>query len=483
MNKVMLIYPSGEQYQRGEDRCQINVEASVSNSLRACNDLGYAASILRNSGYEVFLRDYPAENLTYNDFEADFKNENPDAVFISTTNGSIFSDIEFVEKIKNMKPNIVVILKSALFFNPDENLFSEINLENIDYLIGGETEFIIKPLLEAHYKNKENLSLIEGICYKNNGKWIVNKLTAFNENIDKIPFPARDLMRNELYINPQTNRPMATIATSRGCPSNCIYCVSPLISGKKVRFRSVKSVYEEINECYNRFQIKDFFFKSDTFTINKQWVIELCDCILSSPLKGRINWVANSRVNTIDDEMLKKMKMAGCSVIALGLESGSEESLKLMKKGTTLEQNKTAVKLIKKNKLQIFGFYLIGFPWENKKHLDLTKKLIFDLDTDFIEISIAVPFKGSELYNMVYLGTSSEKNDKGIVEGRDSFKNTALCTEFLTNEELNKFRKDIILKYHLRPSYILKKIFNKNLTFDLFRNYIKYGIRLIKNVL
>ncbi len=478
MAKVMLIYPPGEIYQRGEDRCQINVQASVSNALRACNDLGYIAAGLKKKEIEVFLRDYPAENLNLDNLKIDMISYHPDIVFISITNGSIFNDLEIVKKIKDIDPKIVIILKGALFFNPQDDLFKELDLSDIDYLVGGESEFIVPDMIYAHLYNKELLKNIQGICYKNQGDWINNKLNTFVEDLDSIPFPDRSLMNNKLYINPQTNRPMATIATSRGCPSSCIYCVSPVISGKKVRYRSAESVFNELTDCVNNYNIKDFFFKSDTFTINKKWVLDLCNYIIASPLKDKINWVANSRVNTIDEEMIKKMKQAGCSVIALGLESGSDESLKLMKKGTTVEENKKAVKLIKKYGLKIFGFYLIGFPWETKEHIEQTKKLIFELDTDFIELSIATPFKGSELYSMVF----DNLNGGEKILGKDSFKYSTMGTKFIKQDELEKYRKDIILKYHLRASYIFKKIFNKNITLSLFFNYIKYGFRLIKNL-
>ena len=258
-----------------------------------------------------------SERLSLDKLEQDIQQKQPDIIFISTTNGTIFYDLDVVKQIKNIKNDIVVILKGALFFNPDEELFSELDLTNVDYLIGGECEFIIKPLLDAHYNNKEDLKNIQGICYKNNGRWEINKIIEFVDDLDGLPFPDRSLMHNELYINPVTNRPMATISTARGCPCSCIYCISPMISGKKVRFRSAKSVYNEIKECVEKYNIQDFFFKSDTFTINKQWVLDLCNLILNSDLKGKINWVATSRVNTIDEEMLQKMKQSGCSVIAL----------------------------------------------------------------------------------------------------------------------------------------------------------------------
>lgn len=475
MKKIMLIYPPGEIYQRGEDRCQINVQASISNSLRACNDLGYISSALKQMGYMVFLKDYPAENLSLADLEDDINKECPDVIFISTTNGSIYNDIEIINSIKKIKKDIIFILKSALFFNVDKNFLDNLDLKNVDYLIGAESEFVAPLLIDIHFNDRHNVKELQGISYKKDGIWITNELTNYIEDLDSLHFPDRHLMKNELYINPDTNKPMATIITSKGCPFSCIYCLSPQISGHKVRYRTVESVFEEIKECVDKFNITDFFFKADTFTLNKQWVLSLCNLILDSKLKGKINWVANSRANTLDDELISKMKESGCSMIAIGLESGSDESLEKMKKGTTVIENKNAVELIKKYGLKIFGFYMIGFPWENKEHINQTKKLIFDLDTDFIEISIVTPFFGTKLYE------STKDNMKNSITGCDSFKNIISVSENFSNEELMNIRKNIILKYHIRPSFILKKLLNPNLTPSILMNYIKYGFRLLKN--
>lgn len=471
----MLLYPPGEVYQRGEDRCQMNISASVANSLRACNDLGYISSVLKKENYQIFLKDYSGEKLNFKDFETDFKRENPDVIILSTTTGSIFEDIKFTQKVKDLKKDTVIILKSALFFNFSQELSEKINLSHIDYLVGGEIEFIINSLLSAHFSNKKYLSEIEGISYKQDGKWITNNVSSFEENLDKLPFPDRGAMNNKLYKNPLTNKPMATIATTRGCSAHCIYCLSPIISGRNVRFRSPQSVVDEMLECVEKYEISDFFFKSDTFTINKKWVIELCELIISSPLFGKINWVANSRSNTIDDEMLSKMKLAGCSVIAIGFESGSNESLTKMKKGTNTDINKKAVKLIKKQGIKIFGFYLIGFPWEDKKHLQETYNFIFEADTDFIEIHLLVPYFGCELYEML-------KTKDIHVLGEDNCKHHTNGTDFLSYNDLEAFRRATILKYYLRPQYIAKKIFNSEINLSLLLNYTKYGLRILKNI-
>ena len=246
----MLIYPpTGKFFQRGEDRCQIDVGSSSVNSLRACNDLGYVSAILKKDGYEIFLKDYQALKLNLSHLLDDVKAENPDILFISTTNGSIFADLNVISEVKKIKKNITVILKGAIFFNSDEKLFENIDLSQADYLIGGEVEFIISDLLKAHYNDKNLLKNIEGISYKEGDKWVTNNLYHFNEDIDSLPFPDRSLMPNELYINPMTNKPMALITTAKGCCFSCKYCLSPILSGKKVRNRSVKSIFDEIKDC------------------------------------------------------------------------------------------------------------------------------------------------------------------------------------------------------------------------------------------
>lgn len=475
----MLLYPSGEVYQRGEDRCQMNVSASVANSLRACNDLGYISAILKKNGnYKIFLKDYSGEHLSFSDFASDLQSENPDVIIISTTTGSIYNDIDFINEIKKINDKAIIILKGAIFFNPTEDLLKEINLENVDYLVGGEIEFIIENLLNAHFSEQQQLTNIQGISYKKNRTWQINPLINFEQDLDSLPFPDRDAMNNNIYINPLTNKPMATIATSRGCSAKCIYCLSPIISGVNVRFRSPQSVVDEMLECLEKHSISNFFFKSDTFTINKNWVINLCDLISKSPLSGRINWVANARTNTIDDEILSKMKQAGCSLIAFGIESGSEESLSKMKKGTTVEINLKAVKLAKKHGIKTFGFYLTGFPWETKKHLKDTEKFIFEADTDFIEIHRLVPYRGSELFSML------EKQGKTFnIFGEDTCKHNTNGTDYLSDKELEAFKRSVTLKYYLRPKYIANKLFSAEITPSLLLNYIKYGIKMIKNLL
>ncbi len=477
MKKIMLIYPPGGLYQRGEDRCQLNIAKSSANSMRACNDLGYASAVLKKRGYDIFLKDYQSENLSLDNLKDDIKAYTPDVIFLSTTNPTLFDDLKIINDIKSSHPEIVFILKGAVFFNCREELFKDINFSCADYMIGGEEEFIIGDLIDSHFNNKNNLPDIKGIIYKQDGKFIINPNPCFDEDLNSLPFPDRYAMNNKLYLMPDTGEPLATISVSRGCPSSCIYCLSPVISGRRVRFRTVQNVLDEIKECFFKHNIRNFFFKADTFTINKSWTVGLCRCIINSELYGRIRWVANSRADTADKEMFEYMKKAGCFLVAFGLESGSDETLKKIKKNTSVEKNYNAVQTAKKAGLQTAGFYIIGFPWETKQDLEKTKTAMLKNNTDFIELHIATPFAGTELYNMLY----SKNKIHNEIYGKSHFICINAFDSDLTPAYVEDYRRKAVLQYYLRPEYIIPKVLYGIKTPKILINYIKYGLRLIKN--
>lgn len=479
MNRVLLMYPPGKLYQRGEDRCQGNIEDSAATSMRACNDLGYAAAVLLRDGYEIKLRDYQTERASEEDLLQDLNEFKPDMVMLSVTNATIYEDIALVNRIRSACETAIV-LKGAIFYDPERKMLDMLDFSNVDYLIGGEVDFCIDKIAAFHFKGEGEITAIDNICYKNDeGQMVANRFHVWNDDLDQQPFPAREYMNNALYIRPDTGKPMATIQTSRGCPAGCIYCLSPDISGKKVRFRSPENVMQELEECYDRYGISDFFFKADTFTIDAEWVERLCSLIRNSHLQGKIAFTANSRVNPLKKEILKYMKEAGCFTVAFGFESGSPDSLKKMRKGATLEQNRQAMKWAKEVGIPVYGFYLIGLPWEDRQHLEDTKKLIFELNADFIEIHIALPYYGTQLYSLC--------KEKGVLEdnvyGSDYFHSATVGTETLSMEQLVEFRKKTMLKYYLRPSYIGKKLAYSITKPYVLKNYCIYGLRMIKNLL
>lgn len=477
--RVMLFYPPGRFYQRGEDRSQGNVENSTATTMRAPNDLGYAAATLKAKGFEVFLRDYQTSLRTLEELLADFDRFAPDAVFVSITNATIFRDLELVAALKERRPGLMVMLKGAIFFNPEQALLDQLDLSNADYLIGLESDFIVGELARAHFEEPGAVPAIRGILYKKDGAWCRTFFDSWETDLDSLPFPDRSLMENALYVRPDTGEPQATIATSRGCPSRCIFCVTPTISGTKLRLRSPENILAEMRECYHQHGIRDFFFKSDTFTIDQKWTQKVCQAILESDLAGKVHWVANSKVKPLSLETLQAMKRAGCWLVAFGYESGHAETLARTKKGTTLEENVQAAKWAKEAGLLTFGFFLIGMPWETREHLEATRRHIFELDPDFLELHIAVPYPGTELHaEAVACGLIQES-----VLGKDYFNAPTVGTVALSMPEIEKFRRDTLLKFHLRPSYIWRKLRHAGSDRRILSNYFRFGMRLLKNTL
>lgn len=477
--RVLLFYPPGMMFQRGEDRCQQNIKDASAEAMRACNDLGYGAAILLQKGYEVKLRDYQTEGDTKEKLLADMEEFKPDLIMMSITNTTIFDDLKLIGELKS-KFSPVVVLKGALFYDPEKEMLDMLDLSSVDYLIGGEVDFAIGEIADLALKNIGNAADILSILYRNSdGEFVKTKFHEWDEDLDSRPFPARALMNNSLYLRPDTDEPMATIQTARGCPSACVFCLTPVISGTCVRFRSPQNVMDELTECYNVHHIRNFFFKADTFTINAAWVKEMCELIINSPLCGKIAFTANSRVNPLTKETLELMKKAGCFMVAFGFESGSDEMLKTLRKGTTVELNLRAAKWCHEVGLPFWGFYVIGFPWENKEHILATKKMIMQQKPDFIEVKMALPFYGTPLYDAA--------KEFGLLAesplGSDFFHSAMKGTKYLSQEEVEKLRKNILLSFYLRPSYIFKKMGECIKKPSIFINYVKYGFKMIFSLL
>lgn len=476
--RVLLFYPPGALFQRGEDRCQQNIDDGSAQAMRACNDLGYAAAILMQSGYEVKLQDYQTQGDTFDVLLKDMDEFVPDMIMMSITNTTIFDDIKVVNTLKE-KYSPIVVLKGALFFDPEQAMLDMLDLSNVDYLIGGEIDFCIGKIADYCFKGVGTPDEINNILYKDeNGKMIPTRFHVWDEDLDSQPFPARELMRNELYIRPDTKEPMATIQTARGCPSQCVFCLTPEISGKRVRFRSPQNVLDEMTECYEKHHIRNFFFKADTFTIDPAWVKEMCELIIHSKLYGKIEFTANSRVRPLKKETLELMKQAGCFLVAFGFESGSDAMLKAMRKGTTVEENRQAARWCKEIGLRFWGYFVIGFPWEKKEDILLTKKLVMETDPDFIEVTIALPFYGTPMYEICKQENLLEKS----VLGSDFFHSSTKGTMYLTLDEVMKLRKNILLSFYLRPKYIIRRMGDCVKDPGIFVQYVKYGLKLVINL-
>jgi len=453
-----------------EDRCQTPIEEMKTIALRPPIDLMYSAASTEQAGCECRLVDYPAEGKGWQEFEADLREFQPQVLMISITTPSLAKDVVAAEVAKQVDPSILTVAKGAHFLVCDRETLER--WPALDCVIRGEYE-----LTAAEIGKGIPLKDIAGVTWRApDGTIVQNPPRPFIEDLDSIPFPARHLVRNELYFRPDTMEPQTTIVTNRGCPHSCVYCLAPVVSGKKNRYRSVGNVLAELEECVTRFGIRNFLFRSDLFTQNKKWVIELCQAILERGLQ--IEWASNSRVDTIDAELLSWMKKAGCWLIAYGVESGNQQMLDLMKKRATVEQARQAIRLTREAGIRSSVYFLMGLPWDKPETLEDNVRFAQELMPDYVEIFYTYPFPGTELYKIAL--------EQGLLrEGeipREAYSRPAIDGLYMTREELAQWRKKALRRIYLKPSYIWQTLRNARSPREL-ANYVKYGFLALKDLL
>ncbi len=424
-------------------------------------DLAGMAASLEKEKVICKIIDCPMEKIGWERLAEEIKTFQPDMFVISTTTSTIENDLQACNLAKAIDRNIVTVAKGTIFLQDDEHIINCFN--NLDIAIGGETNEVLEELVRGL-----DLAEIKGITYKEKDRIIRNAARPFSDNIDELPFPARHLIKNEIYTRMDNGRPQATIDTGRGCFGQCIYCLTRQVSGRKLRQRTSDNIVAEIKECISQYKIRDFHFRSDIFTANKYGVIELCKKIIDEKLN--INWVCTSRVDSIDEDVLRWMKKAGCWGISFGVESGSQKMLDLMKKGITVEQIRNAFRLCNKYRIDSFAYFLIGLPWETEETVNESVALAIEIDPSVVEFFIAYPFPGTEFYEIaVQEGLIREKGFRR--EG--AYGLPSIDTLYLKKERLLELRKKARRKFYLRPRYILKVLRRIRSGNELFNYFYK----------
>jgi anaerobic magnesium-protoporphyrin IX monomethyl ester cyclase len=466
-NKVLLIVPPTGKYIR-EERCQTPLDELHTIALRPPMDLLYIAASLEQVNVESKIIDFPAHDKTWDDFRSVLQEFQPDALIISITTPTLEQDLKAATFAKEINPEIIIVSKGAHFIRLDKDALGQ--FPELDLVMRGEYEQTVQELASG-----KDFQDIDGITYRNDSEVIRNSDRGYIQDIDQIPFPARHLIDNDPYRRPDTEELQTTIVTSRGCPFPCIYCLARAVSGTTTRNRSPENVVAELKECIDKHGIKDFLFRSDLFTANKKWVVDLCKLIQKENLD--IKWSCNSRVDTITEEMLVEMKKAGCWLIAFGVEHGDPYMLEMMQKKVKYDRIEPAIKACKKVGIKSSVYFLIGLPWESKETFQTTKKFARKLDPDFIEFFYTYPFYGTEYYD--------EAVKEGLLkEGelpRVGYNQPAIPTIHLSIEELKPLRKEALRSFYLRPSYIARTLLS-NPSPTVLKNYFVYGMKQLRDL-
>jgi len=432
-----------------------------------------AAYAEKYTNHTIEILDVLAEELDYNGVKEEIRKRKPDVVGITAMTFTLIDVIKIAKIITKIDGEIKIVLGGPhAHIYPNET----INIPEIDFIVLGEGEITFTELIQ-NIDDHDNLKNVKGLVFKNEGKIINTGQRGFIEDLDSIPFPARHLTKVGLYKSLLARRStVTTMMTTRGCPYKCIFCDRPHL-GKIFRARSAENVVREMEEC-TKMGINEFILYDDTFTIDRQRVLDICKLIKDKGLD--IGWDIRARVNTVDKEMLIKLKTAGCERIHYGVESANPDILKLLNKGITISQVEKAFEMTKEAGIETLAYFMIGSPTETREQILNTINFAKKLKPDYVHFSITTPFPATQLY---YMGM-----EQGVFED-DYWKEFALNpSEYfipqpwdavLSRDELMELLKYAYKSFYARPIYIFKKML-KVRSVGEFARKAKAGLKLLK---
>lgn len=440
------------------------------------------AAFLRERNFFVNIIDATALGLSVEGILDQIEKDMPYVIGLTGLTSMYYKYAHLAKEIKARFPDkLIVVGGHHATIMPIETLSDN---PSIDILVYGEGEMTVLEILEQYKKlnyslrdflsNHELLRSITGIVYRENGQIKMNLNREPIADLDELPFPARDLVPFEKYMplpNQYKRTPVAHMIAVRGCPFSCTFCSNNAVFGKKIRMRSPENVVKEIETVKEQYGVNEISFWDDILTINKKWMMKFCDLIIERKLN--ITWSCYARVNTVNLDLLKKMKKAGCWNIFYGYEAGVQELLDNIKKGITLEDIKNAHRWTKEAGIEIRASFMLALPGETPALAEKTVDFAIELDPDYVQFSLTTPYPGTELYE------TAKKYGKLDVDFSKYHGWNAVFVPYgyKSADELYEIEHRATRRFYMRPKFLLKSI-AKIRSLEDIKRYMK-GFRFL----
>lgn len=417
--------------------------------------LGYLANALRDRG-DVRILDCIKDNVKIEKFKKILEGYGPDIVGFQCYTFDLNFIKEALAECRRFKKGMVTVIggphPSAL---PRES-FKYFG-DALDFIFVGEAERGLPLLLERLNGSPcADLSDIPGLAWRGNGGIKINP-QGFVQDLDGLGMPAWDLIRPEEYPESQHGAffekfPIAPIMLTRGCPFPCTFCAGHIVSGRQIRRHSPDFIINQIKYLYDRHKIREFHIIDDNFIFDKVYAKGFLKKLIDLNLD--ISWATPNgvRIDSLDEELLSLMKASGLYLISLGIESGSDRVLNLMKKNVTIKKIREGIELINRFGIDIAGFFIIGFPGETREDINNTIRFSLDLGLIRANYFTYLPFPGTESYKEL---VSRGEIDK-VNWDRFYFMSAPYSQSGLSNKQLKALQRLAFLKFYARPRIILK---------------------------
>lgn len=434
--------------------------------------LASIAGVLRASGHDVHVFDPSLHSFTGEKLKEYLQMGRFNLIGISCYTPTVKEVYDTAALCKEALPDCKVIVGGV-----HPSLYPETTLQecpDIDYVCIGEGEYVVLDLVEflsGNSSTNTGIGDIPGLAHRGNGSVVINTKRDIINNISELPIPAYDLFELEKYqLQPTAYKalPTFTMVASRGCPYPCSFCHIHAVLGKKARFKNVDKVLEEIGFLIKRYGAKGITFQDGTFTINKKWVEEFCRTLMKEKMK--IKWHCFTRVDNVNEDLLKLMKEAGCYGMSFGIESFNQKSLDLMKKNVTVQKNIDVLNMAIKLGFYVTASYMICYPGENETDVINTIETAKRVGTHIAHFFYPLPYPKTDMWEDC-------RKDGGLREDLEWKHYSMTYTEepIYVNPLIGKERQKILQEYAVKSYYSQPKVIWRNIkSIDSFTDVKKY---------
>ncbi len=353
--------------------------------------IAYTAAALRQAGHEVSIADLNIEPIGYETLPyPDF-----DVVGISVDTMRYPVALKIAGAAKRNGKTVIAGGQHVTFFDSEA-----LSTGLIDFIVRGEGERTAIDLMQ-HIEEGNSFDEVKGISFVSDEEVVRTAERPLIQDLDSLPFPARDLLPLSRYTTTLGGRAMAAALTSRGCPFNCDFCACSQFFGRSWRTRSLESVIEELEFLQDAYGYRAVAFFDDNFTLKPKRMLEFSEEILRR--KWDIYWWAFSRVDSVvkHEDVVKLMARAGLRQVFVGFESGSQEVLDQFGKDLDVDKAFRAVEILRKYRISVWASFIIGALNETKRMIKQTIRFANKLNPDFTQFGILTPYPGTALYDKV----------------------------------------------------------------------------------
>jgi len=472
--KVLLINPPTEHIIRESLPAVVEDSTGVYPPLGLLYVAAYAEDV---AGSDVRVLDCQAENVGHDDLPQHISAAAPDVVGIQVMTFTLIDAARCAKAVRAAAPGAFVV-----FGGPHATLYPEESaaIEEVDAVVVGEGEFPFAALLTALRDGTSAESVPAVVTKASVACGAARPALSYIEDLDALKMPARHLIDARRYYSPMaTHRRAMTMMSSRGCPYQCTFCDRPQM-GKRFRKRSAQSVFREMAACVQELGVGEIFFYDDTFTVDKQRVVDICDLILDSKLK--VLWDIRARIDTMTPQVVEKLRAAGCVRIHYGVETGCQRLQAEIGKNLDLAKVSEVFDYTRRAGIETLGYFMLGLPTETRRDLDETLDLLVRLPMDYAHIGIFTPYPGTAVYRQALeTGVYDTDHWREFARRPTPDFSPRYWNQTFSDAELFDLLKTAYARFYRRPRYLLRRLLKIRSATELVRK-ASLGIKLLTQV-